>query len=85
VSGNELKYEASTILAAAARAHVAPMYGGALRTCGPDAGVSRETSAFTNPAVTSVLVTKPGVGVGDDQIPMQRLYVPGIPPRSRRT
>ncbi len=84
MSGNELMYEASTILAAA-RAHVAPMYGGALRTCGPDAGVSRETSAFTTVQLTSVLVTKPGMGVGDDAIPAQRRYVPGIPPRSRRT
>jgi hypothetical protein len=79
VSANDITYEASTVLTAVcAQAHVAPTYGGALRTCGPDAGVQQETSAFI-----TVLAGKPGVAVGDLQSKMRR-PIPGIPPRSRR-
>jgi hypothetical protein len=80
VSGNQTSYEASTVFAAvSAQAHLAPMYGGALRTCGPDAGLQRETSAYT-----IVLADKPGVG-GNVLLPKMRRHIPGIPPRSRRT
>ncbi|GAA1705661.1 hypothetical protein [Fodinicola feengrottensis] len=80
MSGNEMTYEASTVLAAVrAQAHMAPTYGGALRTCGPDARVQQETSAFI-----AVLPVKPGSGLGDLQMKMRR-PIPGIPPRSRRT
>lgn len=80
VSGNQMNYEASTVFAAVrAQAHTAPMYGGALRTCGPDTVVQRETSVLS-----PVMADKPGMG-SDVIQPKLRRHIPGIPPRSRRT
>lgn len=80
VSVNQMNYEASTVFAAVrAQAHTAPTYGGAIRTCGPDARLQQEKSAFT-----PVLTDKSGA-VGDVLLPKMRRHIPGIPPRSRRT